>query len=256
VDVDLLDVGFGESLEFVKDLAKYVTTGGLGPTIDATADGVLVEYAMALPNLQIGIFALQNLSFAVGAYLPFGDDPLRVSASFSSRDNPFMLTVSMFGGGGWASMVLGPDKVEALDIGLEFGASASLDIGVASGSVSITAGVYIAVDEDEQGRTNALLTGFLRLCGELDVMGLVSVSAEFYMALTYITQGKKVHGLATLTIEVDVLMFSDSVELTVERYFSNDPGDPTFADLMPGDDAGSSPAWDEYCRAFAPTEVD
>jgi hypothetical protein len=164
----------------------------------------------------------------------------------------------MFGGGGWAAIELTPTEVTSLEIGLEFGASMSLDVGVASGSVSLTAGVYLEMGLDEKKRRTTILEGFVKLHGELEVLGLITISATFNMSLRYIAMSSgagKVHGRATLIVEVDVALFSDSVEITVERTFSNSPGDPTFKDLLPprsgGVDAGS-PAWDDYCDAFAP----
>jgi hypothetical protein len=56
----------------------------------------------------------------------------------------------------------------------------------------------------------------------------------------------KAYGRATLTVHVSVLCFSASVDLTVERAFGGNSGDPTFAQLM-----NTAEVWADYALAFA-----
>ena len=67
---------------------------------------------------------------------------------------------------------------------------------------------------------NTELTGYLRCGGSLEVLAVITVSVEFKMSLKYVSAGNKVWGRATLTVEVDILFFSTSVDLTVERQFA------------------------------------
>jgi hypothetical protein len=98
---------------------------------------------------------------------------------------------------------------------LEFGADVSLNLGVASGGVHVMAGVYFAMDGEQ-----ASLTGYVRLGGELDILGLISMSLEFYLGLTYDFDADVLWGQATLEVEVEVLCFSASVSMSVERTFA------------------------------------
>ncbi len=88
------------------------------------------------------------------------------------------------------------------------------------------------------------LSGYLRLGGSVCVLGIVTISVEFYLALTY--DNGKAYGEATLTVSVDVFGLSKSVSLHVEKQFAGAAGDPTFGELV------DPPAWTEYCNAFAP----
>ena len=54
------------------------------------------------------------------------------------------------------------------------------------------------------------------------------------------------------TVEVEVLFFSASVEISVERRLAGSTGDPTMYQVMPPDDAGTNVDWELYCDAFAP----
>ena len=107
------------------------------------------------------------------------------------------------GGGGWFLIRLSPKGLEVLELGLEAGAYLAVDFGVASGSISAAIGIYIRL-EGEKGS----LTGYFRLRGEVDVLGLISASIELYMELVYNFDTGKMIGRARITVEVEVLCFS------------------------------------------------
>lgn len=251
VDVDIASTEFHGVLKFVEKLQEIIggATGGGGPSIDVTPTGITTSLSIPIPSIQVGVFGLSNMSFGAGLNIPFSGKPVRVRFNFSTREDMFCIQVSMFGGGGFFALGIGADGVEQIEAALEFGATIALDIGVASGSVHLMAGVYFSYSLDEElGEENLVLTGYVRLGGELCVMGIVSLSLEFYMGITYERKGDKdkVYGEASLTVTVEVLLFSGEVSMTVRRQFGNAPADPTFADQL------DEPGWAEYCAAFAP----
>jgi hypothetical protein len=153
--------------------------------------------------------------------------------------------VLFIGGGGWFLIRLSPDGLDVLEVGLEAGAILAVDFGVASGSISAMLGIYMRLEGDDGS-----LTGYFRLRGEVDVLGLISASIELYLELRYEFETGKMTGRATLTIKVEVFVFSGSVRITAERQFAGSKGDPGFRDVMVLED-GTSPAWSQYCLAFA-----
>jgi hypothetical protein len=133
--------------------------------------------------------------------------------------------------------------VRLLEAALEFGAAVSVNLGVASGGVHIMAGIYFAMGKKE-GKDFSILSGYLRMGGELSVLGLISVSLEFVLSFGY--EAGKAAGRATLTVKVEVLFFSTSVSITVEKKFGGSSGDPRFFQVF------ETPAvWNEYASAFA-----
>ncbi|NLV30342.1 MAG: hypothetical protein GXY47_04225 [Acidobacteria bacterium] len=114
-----------------------------------------------------------------------------------------------------------------------------MNLGVASGGVSLMAGIYFKYEEGD-----VTISGYVRCRGCLRVLGLISISAEFYLGLTYEEASNRVWGEASLTVKVKVLFFSTKVTLRVERSFRHSPP-PLFADIM---DEGH---WLDYCEAFA-----
>jgi hypothetical protein len=253
VTVDLEEVTFSGVLEFVKDLEEIMSLGEEGPAIDLEPTGITAKFAVPIPTIAVGVFAISNLSFSAGVSIPFSGDPVRARFGFSERANPFQLQISMFGGGGFFALGVGADGIELLEAALEFGATVSLDIGVASGGIYIMAGIYFKFETSPTETVE--LTGYIRAGGELNVLELVSLSIELYMGITYqkIGEVEKVIGQAILKLEVHVFIFSATLEEKVERHFGNSAGDPTFAELMPPEakDPDHSAAWTEYCAAFA-----
>lgn len=248
VNVEFDDIEFTGALSFVEALRTLIPLDGFSdpPALTVSEKGVAASFSMALPDLAFGVFSLQNLSLGAGFTVPFLLDPLSVRFQFCERESPFLLTVSMFGGGGFFGITLDPDGVEILEASFEFGASLAVNLGVASGGVTVMAGIYFKMQNDE-----AALTGYFRMGGEVDVLGLISACIELYLGLAYEFASGKAVGTATITVEVEVAFFSASVSISCERKFAGSDGDPTFAELMgPGADIEEDP-WVEYSEAFA-----
>ncbi|WES62874.1 hypothetical protein P0L94_10425 [Microbacter sp. GSS18] len=251
VDVVLGDLEFQGALSFINDIKDLIPLDGFSdpPFMEVSTEGVKAGFSLALPNLAIGVFSLSNISLGADVHVPFLGEIVTVGFNFCTREKPFVLSVCFLGGGGFFALRLSPERVEILELSLEAGAYLSVDFGVASGSISAAIGVYMRMQDD-----NGLISGFVRLRGEVDVLGLISASIEMLMALDYYPQTGKVIGRASITVKVEVLFFSATVRIEAERQFAGSNGDPTFRDvyLEPG---GTHLAWDRYLDAFAPEEV-
>jgi hypothetical protein len=236
---------FKGDLAFVNKLREVIPPGlfGDGASLDITLDHVRAGFAIGLPPLSVGVFSLQSLSLGAGLELPFADGLPLFDFNVSSREHPFNLTVAFLGGGGFFHLQLDTQGMRQLEVALEFGASASINLGVASGGVHIMAGVYFAMGKKD-GKDYAVLSGYLRLGGELSVLGLISVSLEFNLCFAY--EDGKAAGRATLTVKVEVVCFSKSVEISVEKKFGGSSGDPRFVDVF-----DQPQIWTTYADAFA-----
>jgi hypothetical protein len=249
VDVVFGGIGFLGPLAFVDRLRELIPFDGFSdpPYVDVAPTGVTAGFDLALPNVSVGVFSLENIALGADARVPFVGDAMTLGFRFCSKDAPFRLTVMAVGGGGWLGLRAAPKGLVLLELGLEAAASLSVDLGVASGSVSVSVGVYLRLEADA-----GLLTAYFRIRGEVDVLGLVSASITLELSLTYQFQTGKLVGRASLVVEVEVLFFSASVEITVERKLAGSKGDPTMAQVMPPDDDGDNADWAAYCDAFAP----
>ncbi|WP_454049524.1 hypothetical protein [Cellulomonas sp. Marseille-Q8402] len=249
VDVVFGGIAFLGPLSFVDRLRELIPFDGFAdpPFVDVAPEGVTAGFDLALPNVSVGVFSLENIALGADARVPFLGDAMTVGFHFCSKEAPFRLTVMAVGGGGWLVLRAAPKGLVLLELGLEACASLSVDLGVASGSVSIAVGVYLRLEADQ-----GLLTAYFRIRGEVDVLGLVSASITLELSLTYQFETGKLIGRASLVVEVEVLFFSASVEITVERRLAGSKGDPTMLQVLPPAADGTNADWAAYCAAFAP----
>jgi hypothetical protein len=242
---------FAGDLKFVEDLRKAIPPGlfGDGPSLDLAPTGIRAGFAFALPPVAVGVFALKDVSLGASLTLPFIDGKPSFDFNVSERAHPFLLSVAIFGGGGFFHLQVDTAGIKLVEAAFEFGATASIDLGVASGGVQIMAGIYFKLERKENDPTNALaptLSGYLRMGGYLSVLGLIKVSLEFNLSFTYDGAKDKAYGRATLTVKIEIVFFSTSVEITVEKSFGGKSGDPRFRDLFP-----TALVWQQYAGAFA-----
>jgi len=244
-------VRFIGDLNFVEEIRKAIPPDlfGDGPSLDISLARIKAGFTIALPPVSVGVFSLRDMTLGAFIELPFVDGKPVFDFSFCTRERPFNLTVMIFGGGGFFHLQIDAQGLKMLEAALEFGASCSIDLGVASGGVYIMAGIYFSMERKTiEGKEvdAATLGGYLRLGGELSVLGLISVSLEFYLIFAYEFAKNAAYGRATLTVKVEVLFFSASVEVTVEKRFGGSAGDPNFLEGF------ETPAvWEEYAGAFA-----
>jgi hypothetical protein len=175
-----------------------------------------------VPDAASGAFVMRNLMFNASVTVPFRGDPVVVGIGFATRARPFNLSVMMFGGGGYVDLELAHDGLRRLDIALEFGASIAIDFVIAKGEAHVLGGIRFELGADESVK----LVGYLRIGGSLEVLGLVSVTVELVLGLGYESSGNRLVGRATLVIELDLTLYSDSVELDSGEWVIAG-GDPT-----------------------------
>lgn len=246
VDVVFGGMEFLGPLSFIDTLRRMIPFDGFAdpPHVDVSSTGVTAGFDLALPNVSVGVFSLENIALRADARIPFLGDAVTVGFAFCAKDSPFRMTVLCVGGGGWVALRASAMGLVELEMGLEAAASLSIDLGVASGSVSVAVGVYLRLEG-----TAGSLTAYVRIRGEVNVLGLVSACITLELSLTYEFSTGELVGRATLIVDVEVLFFSASVEITCERRLAGSRADPTMADLMPPDTTGPG-QWADYCSAF------
>lgn len=244
VDVDLQKVEFGGALKFVDELKQLLQSSGLGGlSIDLLPTGLSVGYSINIPTVGVGVMSIQNMSLGAQLKLSFINDPLRLRFNFCERSNPFLITVSLFGGGGFFAIELQPDGIQMIEASFEFGGNFAFDIGVASGGAWLMAGFYLKYEG------SLSLTGYVRCGGRLSVLGLITISAEFYLGLTYEEAGNRLYGVASLHVEIEILFFSVGVTLKVERQFAGSSS----SSALNWDGARLAAAGDDLRRVLGPT---
>ena len=187
----------------------------------------------------------------------------------------------IFTGGGFVGIGIGADGVELLEFSFDFGLGYSIDIGIASGEISLVGGVYYESQKLTDGTQEVQLTAYIKASGGVSCLGIISVSVELYLGLTYISEGgsSSLSGDAILSISVHILFFGGTISVHMHEQFDGfghrrrccswlgqaqagrarggarhlDPGDPypvnSFGGSMTDND------WETYCTSFALTGV-
>jgi len=253
IDVVFTGMEWQGVLGFIETLKEIIPFDGFSdpPYVDVSTEGVTAGFDLALPNVAIGVFSLENISLGADVRVPFLGDAVTVGFYFCTREKPFRLTVMCIGGGGFVGLRLSPKGLVLLEASLEAAASLSVDLVVASGSVSVSVGIYLRLEADKGS-----LTGYFRIRGEVDVLGLISASITLELSLTYEFDTGKMVGRASISIEVEILFLSFSVEVSCERRLAGSNGDPTFAQILSVAEDGTPvttvpSAWSDYLTAFA-----
>ncbi len=251
VEVLFRGIEFKGILKFVQTLSEVIPLDGLSdpPHVEVSPSDARAGFDLSIPAVPVGVFSLENISFGLEARVPFLGEAVTASFNFCTRERPFVLTVMMFGGGGFVGLQASPKGLVLVEGALEFGARVSLDFGVASGSIEAMGGVYYRQEDNK-----FTLTGYFRLRGEVELLGIASVSLTCELSLTYRDKGggkDEMYGQAKVTLEVEVAFIEYSASFTVERHFAGSAGDPSMRDALDIPASGYSKAWSDYCLAFA-----
>jgi len=222
------NVTFEGALSFVNALEQFLQDlGGSGLSISVTGSELQASFSLSLPPIGVGVFSLSGIGLSAGITIPFLGGPALAQFGFASQENPFTLTVCMFGGGGFFLIGVGFGGIQQIQAEFQFEGQFELDIYVASGGITLAAGVYYSytapTTPGEAGTTE--ISGYVRLTGELSVLGLISISAELDLTLTY-QSPNSVAGTASLTVSINLGFFSISPSISVTKQFSGggDPG--------------------------------
>jgi hypothetical protein len=258
-------VEFGDALKFLDTLRQYIPSGsgpsgspmrrGLvhgpddgdpgGSGVSVSSEGIVVSESVLIPTIGLGVCALTNVNIGAIVTIPFSDNPASVAFNVSTVENPFGVSVCLIAGFGSFEMELSAAGIQKLDASIQAGAMLSLNLGVASGTVSVAFGFHFRRDGD-----TFAFDAFYRISGEVSVLGLISVGITLMLSLGF--QGKPAPqdggtlvGTATLAVKIKIAFFHKTVHISVRRELAG--SDPLFTNMM------SESEWtDQYCAAFAP----
>ena len=245
-------VGFFGDLELLQGLQDKVDLGGNVPKVTVATDRVGVGYAFEVPDADCGEFSLRNIAIRAGLDVPFHPtdaDVITLSLGFASRATPFNLSVMALGGGGYIDVQLDRTGLRRMELSLEFGATLALDFGIVSAEVHALGG---AATEIGPG-THRSITGFVRIGGSVELLNLLTVTIELVVRLRYDGDTNELTGRATLVVEVDLTLYSDSIELDSGEWHLLGGSGPAVGALDEGAEVGDGglAAWQRYRQAFA-----
>jgi hypothetical protein len=266
-------VEFIGALSFVNQLAELLPADGFSdpPVLQVTPEGITAGYTLGIPAAGVGAFSLENIALSAQLSLPFVDDrPANLRLAFSERFHPFLVTVSLVGGGGFLAVGVSTRGIDTVEGSLELGGNITISLGIVEANAHVMMGVHFGLLPGAQGGVELDFSAYIRIGAEVDLLGLVGVSIDMYLGLTFTPKIAMpnpppgilgvVGGVASLTVGVHLLFVDKSFTLTFERNFviparADLPlvgsvslpilSDPGFDEMVSEDD------WQTYCQAFA-----
>jgi hypothetical protein len=204
-------------LAFFQSLASGLKgLGGLVPHLAISGSAVNAGFELSLPSIP-GPLTIANIAVSTSVTLSLQGDPLRVRVAFASRKQPFTVAVALLGGRGFIAIELEAKGrlVSRVEIMLEFGGIFRFDVFVARGEIHAVGGIYA----DFSGAA-ATLAAYLRIGGHVEVLGLLSISLEAVLSLSYIKPAEgqpRLSGSVGVTVDIEFFFFSVKASFEVRK---------------------------------------
>ncbi len=272
LSVEGVHVEFVGALSFVNQLAELMPPAGFSdpPVIEVTPEGVTAGYTLGIPAAGVGAFSLENIALSAEMELPFAN-PVGLRIAFSERFHPFLVTVSLVGGGGFLAVVLTTQGIETIEGSLELGGNVTVSLAIVEANAHVMMGFHFGIRQSASGGPMLDFVAYIRVGASVDLLGIVGVSIDIYLGLGFVPKFVLppsqrpgilgvVSGVASVTVGVHVLFVDKSFTLTFERSFAIPAradvplvgtvslpilSDPSFDEMLTIDD------WQDYCEAYA-----
>jgi hypothetical protein len=225
-DVSITDVKLGGPLEFIAELAKRFMAPGNGMRIKPGPRSLTVDYTIVLPDIKAPAFNFRNLQLVIGVNIPYDPSTLKAISFMIGVNKPedkFLVSAGTYGGRGHFQIRATPKGIEQIDIAIELGAYASIDLGIGKGEVFLFFGFWFVTGKDDTGQNFIKAVAYVICAGSATVLGFITIGVSVLIALTYIKRGGEslFYGEAVVTYSVKIAFFKKEFSL---RYYKEIAG--------------------------------
>lgn len=226
-DISISDIKMGGVLEFISEIAKKFQAPGNGMLIKPGPRQLDLSYGITLPNISAPAFNLKNLQLNIGVNIPYDPSsvrPISFTAGLNSFNNKFLISAGIYGGRGHIQLRATPKGVEMIDMAMEMGAYAGLDLGIGKGEVFLFFGIWFMCGRDpDSGENMVKAVAYVLAAGSAVVLGFISIGVRVMISLTYIKRGKMslMFGEAIVTYSVKIAFFKKEFSI---RYYKEIAG--------------------------------
>lgn len=210
-DVRFTNVVIGPQAEYLKQLQSFLSPSGDGPYVKLLSDkpGLEAGYGVNLGCFGVGALSFSNVTLNAAARLPFSDSEAEFVVSIGRSDAPFLISSTIFGGGGYLALIANAKGFIGLECSFDYGGVATLGFGPLSGTLQITFGVYLRAQRGSQPEVgvNFMARGAVHIA-------CFGFSTSLMVRLTY--RGGQMQGVATYTFSFSLGF--DDIEFRVDVY--------------------------------------
>jgi hypothetical protein len=199
-NIDIEDVQLGEMVAFLQALQSYLTpSDGNGFYLRPASGvpGIEVGYGLNLGTISLGPVSFINVSLNAGCRLPFDSGNALFTISLSRPDSPFLISVGIYGGGGYLALIANGSTIVGFEASFEFGGVAAFSFGPLSGLGMLTTGIFV---RNLYGKTS--IDGFF-FCGGSARIACFGISASLMVSIS-MQPGGAMAGQAVFTFSFSI----------------------------------------------------
>jgi hypothetical protein len=198
--IDLEDVVLGEMVAFLQELQSYLTPSdgnGFYLRPASGSPGIEVGYGLNLGTISLGPVSFINVSLNAGCRLPFDKSNALFTISLSRPDSPFLISVGIYGGGGYLALIADGKSIVGFEASFEFGGVAAFSFGPLTGIGMLTTGIFLRKLYDK-----TTIEGFF-FCGGSAHIACFGISASLMVSISMEPGGAMV-GQAVFTFSFSI----------------------------------------------------
>ncbi len=187
--IDLEDVVLGEMVAFLQELQSYLTpSDGNGFYLRPASGvpGIEVGYGLNLGTISLGPVSFINVSLNAGCRLPFDKSSALFTIGLSRPDSPFLISVGIYGGGGYLALIADGKSIVGFEASFEFGGVAAFSFGPLTGIGMLTTGITLRKLYDK-----TTIEGFF-FCGGSARIACFGISASLMVSISMVDGGDMV----------------------------------------------------------------
>jgi hypothetical protein len=146
ISVDMKSIELGKAVEFLKQLQSFLTpSDGNGFFLKASEGfpGLEVGYGINLGTISLGPVSFINVSLNASCLLPFDKRDAQFKVSLSRPEAPFLISVGIYGGGGYLGLIGNGKSIVGFEASFEFGGVSAFAFGPLNGIGRLTTGIFV-----------------------------------------------------------------------------------------------------------------
>ncbi len=242
-------------LEPIKDFLLDIA--GLGePMFEG---GIFIDFNLPVPGLSLGVVGIHGIELGLDINMP-DKGGSSLGFNLSSQEDPFIVTIMGFGGNGSFVLEVDSSKIVYIKGTTAVMFELSVNVFIVSAAVSVSLGTFIVYEVDAQDQSEVSLGAYATVAGAISIIGLVKISGSVTVALIYNITSKVLRGVASITGEVNAVVFKGTATHDVEIEVALGGNSQQTSRLAAPAEADNSAQfgdrydetqWSQYCSAFA-----
>ncbi len=223
-DVNISNVKLGGPLEFIASLAEKFVAPGNGMRIRPGPTNLYIDYTIAFTDIIGGAFVFKNLQFIIGVNIPYDPSilkPITFVLGVNKPEDKFLVCSGIYAGRGHFMLTATPRGIEQIDIAMELGAYASINLGIGKGEVFLFFGFWF-ISGEKLGQSYVKAVAYVICSGSATVLGFISIGVSVLISLTYTKRGDDsvFFGQAIVTYSVKVGFFKKKFRIKYYKEIS------------------------------------